>query len=147
MNKAFLFLVVSALALAISACNNAQNEHIQLQEKVIALHDSIMPKMGLFVRDNIKIDLLLTKMDSLKAAHPSLDTTLEKEKLTALKTKLQHTHDAMTDWMHQFTPVEEQQNPEEAKSYLKEQLQVVQDLKKQFTDVEKESNEVLKTYQ
>jgi len=144
MNKAFLFLVVSALA--ISACNQAQNEHAQLQEKVIALHDSIMPKMGLFVRDNIKIDLLLTKMDSLRAAHPNLDTTQEKKKLIALKTKLQHTHDAMTDWMHQFTPVEEQQNPQEAQAYLTEQLEIVQGLQKQFTDVEKESQEVLKAY-
>jgi len=140
------FLGLLALGLAFSACNNLTNENIQLQKEVIAVHDSIMPKMGSFVRDDLKIGILLSKMDSLKKVNPNLDTASEKQQLANLQTDLKHTNEAMTDWMHDFDPVQENKKPEEVQSYLNDQLKKIQALKQHFSEVEEESQRVLERY-
>ncbi|GAA4779326.1 hypothetical protein GCM10023231_02590 [Olivibacter ginsenosidimutans] len=123
-----------------------KNENRQLQEEVIAVHDSIMPKMGLFVGNNLKVTTLLTKMDSLKQVHPDLDTSSLKQQLVNLQTDLKLTNEAMTDWMHNFDPEHENKKPEEVHTYLQEQLQAIRRLKDQFSATEQKSQHVLATY-
>jgi len=133
------------LGLTFIGCN-AANENLQLQEQVIAVHDSIMPKMGTFVRDNLKIDLLLNKMDSVKRADPSVDTAFEKEKLRSLQSSLKEANETMTDWMHNFDPAQDGKGTEEIESYLQSELQKIRELKNTFSEVEKESGQVLEKY-
>lgn len=140
------FLGLLTLGLAFSACNNSTDENLQLQKEVIAVHDSIMPKMGEFVRDDLKVSVLLSKMDSLKQVNPSLDTAAEKQQLENLQTGLKKTNEAMTDWMHEFDPAQENKKPEEVQTYLHDQLKKIQALKQHFSEVEGESQRVLEKY-
>lgn len=133
------------IGLIATACS-APSGNMQLQQEVIAVHDSIMPKMGTFVRDNMKAESLLSSMDSLKKADPAIDTALEKEKLRALQTNLQAANESMTDWMHAFDPVQENKEPAEITSYLQEELKKIQALKESFVKVEEESKQVLEKY-
>lgn len=129
-----------------SSCNNAANKNLQLQEEVIAVHDSIMPKMGALVRDNLKVGLLLTKMDSLKQANPTLDTAQEKNKLLKLQSQLTQANEEMTDWMHDFEPTQADKKSEEVASYLKGELAKIRALKDKFAIAESESHALLSKY-
>lgn len=145
--KKYIFLSLTiGSALNIAACKNNANQHVALQEEVIAVHDSIMPKMGTFVRDNLKVGILLTKMDSLKQADPSLDTAQEKEHLTKLKSKLSEVNEEMTDWMHNFEPAQEDKKLEEVEAYFKNELVKIKALKDKFKEAENESQRVLSKY-
>ncbi|WP_134088182.1 hypothetical protein [Olivibacter sp. XZL3] len=143
--KKYIFLSL-AMALSIAACDNTANHHVVLQQEVIAVHDSIMPKMGTFVRDNLKVGILLTKMDSLKQANPSLDTAQEKAQLTKLQSKLTEVNEEMTDWMHNFEPAQEDKKPEEIEAYFKNELTKIKALKEKFNEAEEESQRVLSKY-
>lgn len=138
-------LYVMLFGLIAIACSSP-NSNIQLQQEVLAVHDSIMPKMGTFVRDNLKIETLLNGMDSLKQIDPAIDTALEKEKLGTLQTNLQAANDSMTDWMHAFDPAQEDKKPEEIQSYLQQELEKIQALKETFVKAEEESKQVLEKY-
>uniref|UniRef100_F4C6Y9 Viral A-type inclusion protein n=1 Tax=Sphingobacterium sp. (strain 21) TaxID=743722 RepID=F4C6Y9_SPHS2 len=143
--KLYIFLSL-ALGVVTSSCNNAGNKNLQLQEEVIAVHDSIMPKMGALVRDNLKVGILLTKMDSLKQVNPALDTAQEKDKLLKLQSKLTEANEEMTDWMHNFEPAQEDKKAEEMASYLQNELAKIKALKEKFATAESESREILSKY-
>lgn len=142
--KKYIFL--SLAFAAFSACDNGASKNMQLQEEVIAVHDSIMPKMGTFVRDNLKVGILLTKMDSLKQLDPTLDTVQERERLLALQSKFKQVNEEMTDWMHNFEPSPEDKKAEEVESYLKSELAKIKALKNKFAETENESHQVLSKY-
>ncbi|QNL48573.1 hypothetical protein H8S90_17525 [Olivibacter sp. SDN3] len=144
MKHSLLYLAIALTSL--SACNNIANENQQLQDEVIAVHDSIMPKMGTIVRDNLKVSILLTKMDSLKKINPALDTTLEKENLANLQEKLKEANESMTDWMHEFDADQEDKTPEEVRNYLQGELGKIQEVKVKFAKASAESQQVLEKY-
>ncbi|MDM8175204.1 hypothetical protein QT327_12730 [Olivibacter sp. 47] len=102
--------------------------------------------MGALVRDNLKVGILLTKMDSLKQVNPALDTAQEKDKLLKLQSKLTEANEEMTDWMHNFEPAQEDKKAEEMASYLQNELAKIKALKEKFATAESESREILSKY-
>jgi hypothetical protein len=136
-------LLLGAFAVA---CNNGVNENNRLQTEIIAVHDSVMPMMGTFVRDNIKAKNLLIKMDSLHKVIPDLDTLKEKEELSKLQITLGDANEAMTDWMHNFEPAPENKNADEVKTYLETELKKVKTLKDKFTTAEQQRKQILEKY-
>lgn len=140
------FINILLLGVFFIACNNDTNNSNQLQTEIIAVHDSIMPMMGTFVRDNIKVKNLLTKMDSLQKVVPGLDTLKEKEELSQLQLTLGDVNESMTDWMHNFEPAPENKNADEVKTYLQSELEKVKVLKDKFTAAEQQSKQVLGKY-
>lgn len=141
-----IFINTLLLGVFFIACNNDTNNNKQLQTEIIAVHDSIMPMMGTFVRDNIKVKNLLMKMDSLQKITPGLDTLKEKEALNQLQITLGHANESMTDWMHDFEPAPENKNADEVKTYLQSELEKVKVLKDKFAVAEQQSKQILGKY-
>ena len=140
------FINILSLSILFIACDHNANDTQKLQAEVIAVHDSVMPMMGTFVRDNIQVKSLLTKMDSLKKAMPTLDTLKEREDLNNLQISLSEANDAMTDWMHNFEPAPENKSTDEIKDYFQNELEKVKALQNKFTEAEKTSKLVLEKY-
>jgi len=142
-----LLLSVSSLLILLAACNTQDNSNQQLQDEVIAIHDEVMPMMGTFVHNGMTIDSILNNFKKIKIENPEIDTIKQKEKLTALKTKLENANDSMNDWMHDLNLDFEKMSNEEVKQYLEEQRTKVEDINKQFKEADAESKETLSLFQ
>lgn len=128
------------------ACNSTQNDEKALQDTVIKLHDKAMPKGGLVMNNKMRLDTLLNQLDSLKKQNPSLDTLAERQHIKALITQLENADDAMSDWMNQFNPDNDDKKHADAMEYLKNEKQKIEAIDTQFSAVLDESNQYLSTY-
>lgn len=123
-----LFYITASSLFLLGACqSNQTNDTAKLEEvskEAIAVHDEIMPQIGLFDRTTVKIDSLL-------------GTNLEeptKNELIQLKSNLEGATDNMMTWMKEYTP--DSTNV----AYQESELAKVKAMKKQFEDVSLESN-------
>jgi len=125
--KNILYLTASSLFLLGACQSNTTSETSKVEEvskEAIAVHDEIMPQIGLFDRTTVKIDSLL-------------GTNLEeptKNELIQLKTNLETATDNMMTWMKEYAP------DSTDIAYQESELSKVKAMKKQFEDVSLESN-------
>ncbi len=127
------FFISLYTLLLLSACTQQKaSQQDDLKAEVIAVHDSIMPKMGHFVRESKNIDQHLAKMDSLKQIQPDLDTADLKQKMRSVQQELTAANDEMTNWMHEFEPDQGEMNDEEYNAYLEGELHRVKGMEQQF---------------
>lgn len=138
------FIPVLLSSLFIYSCNSSENKYDNkaLQDSVIAIHDEVMPLMGGFVRNSIKIDSILVDLQSYKAQNPDLDTAQARVDLSDLKVKLDAAATSMSDWMHEFETEHEGKTEEEVKKYLDNELVRIQKVKEKFNTAS-ESNSKL----
>lgn len=89
MKKAIILLAV--LIVAVTSCKNTENETKELtrMERVIAVHDEVMPKMGTIGR-------LISQLE------PKVDSTEIGMQYKAAKNDLEAAHNYMMDWMKGF---------------------------------------------
>lgn len=127
----------------ITSCNSKVDENKQLQDEVIAIHDEIMPLMGEFVRNSIKIDSLLEYSHHLDQKQDN--HTERKEELTDLKKTLDDANEAMNDWMHEFELEHDDKSNTEVKEYLENELKRINSVKTKFSEASQKSA-VLKNY-
>ena len=86
LNKLFIF----GLILCLVSCSQAEEKlSEELQEKVLGLHDELMPKTEEIVSLQAQLDSLSTGKDSVH--------------INKLKRALAKSDQAMMDWMHQFS--------------------------------------------
>lgn len=140
------FLSLSILLLFSSSCGTSANENKVIQDSVIAVHDEVMPLMGDFVRNSIKIDTLLSELPVLKEQDLSLDTAQARLELVALKGKLDQATESMNDWMHAFEVDHEGKSKEEVSEYLHQELVKIKEVKEQFNAAKTESASILEKY-
>ncbi len=144
--KFYYLSALVGLFLVSSCAQNSADANLDLQEKVISVHDDVMPLMGEFVRNSIKIDSILNNMDQVLKDDPSADTAQVKIDLLKLKVNLDNAVEGMNDWMHNFEMDNEGQSKEEVKKYLENELITIENVKKKFNDAELESVVILKGY-
>lgn len=144
--KFYHLSVLAVLFLASSCAQNEGNANEDLQKEVVSVHDEIMPLMGGFVRNSIKIDSILNNMDRVLEDNVNADTAQIKVDLLKLKENLDNATEGMNDWMHNFDMDNEGLSKEEVKTYLDDELTKIEKVKQQFKEAEKESNVVLKGY-
>ncbi len=90
MRPRFFILVFSSLIFLVSACKEQKPSADSSQmEKVMAIHDEVMPKMG-------KLGKLVGELKS------KVDTTAAGKEYEASMKELQDAHTAMMDWMRNF---------------------------------------------
>ncbi|MGV8879870.1 MAG: hypothetical protein ACOH2A_12655 [Sphingobacteriaceae bacterium] len=142
--KKFFSLFICSLLLY--ACNSQQNNEKALQNTIIKLHDQVMPKGGLVISNKMRLDTLLNQLDSLKKQNPSLDTLAERQHIKALIIQLENADNAMSDWMNQFNPDNEDKKHADAMEYLKNEKQKIEAIDTRFSAVLDESNQYLSTY-
>ena len=144
--KFYYLSALVGLFLVSSCAQNSADANLDLQEKVISVHDDVMPLMGEFVRNSIKIDSILNNMDQVLKDDPSADTAQVKIDLLKLKVNLDNAVEGMNDWMHNFEMDNEGQSKDEVKKYLENELITIENVKKKFNDAELESVVILKGY-
>ena len=116
-------IIALILSITILSCGGKSDssEREALYNKVMDVHDAVMPKMD----DIYKQKTALTEKLATKPA----DSLEIRQKIT----KLDAADKAMMDWMHQFNPPDEKTSDEEAKTYLEDQYQKVTEMQK-FVD-------------
>ena len=144
--KFYYLSALVGLFLVSSCAQNSADANLDLQEKVISVHDDVMPLMGEFVRNSIKIDSILNNMDQVLKDDPSADTAQVKIDLLKLKVNLDNAVEGMNDWMHNFEMDNEGQSKDEVKKYLENELITIENVKKKFNDAGLESVVILKGY-
>lgn len=120
MNRAILFLILASFLLINSCGPKGPTENEKLREEVIAVHDEVMPKIGKLKSLERKA---LEKAKELETEDPVDSARVEEFK--ALAYDLNHAHDSMFEWMHQYEPIEGDQPEEELKEYLENQMVLV----------------------
>lgn len=126
------------LFLFMSSCGQSvQDENLKMREKIISVHDEVMPLMG--------------KLKSLEKKAIQEIQTLEEEEtpnseriteLKALAIDLDAAYEGMFDWMHQYEPMDGDKTPEEIKTYLDDQLIKVTEVNNQFREVLAEADKL-----
>jgi hypothetical protein len=125
------------------AGNNGNDEEVQadpnqaLYDQVMNLHDEAMPKMD----DIYKIK---SQIQEKIANSPEL-VKEKKESLERLVLQLDSANSAMMDWMHQFNPLPDSVDQEEARAYLESQMEKIRKVKEEMTSIlEKAKDEAAK---
>ncbi|MEB2778226.1 hypothetical protein SYJ56_23145 [Algoriphagus sp. D3-2-R+10] len=120
MKRTIPYLIFTSFLLINACSSKGPSENEKLREEVIAVHDEVMPKMG-------KLKSLerraLEKVEELERVNPVDSSKVEEYK--ALAYDLNHAHDSMFEWMHQYEPKDGDQSPEELKKYLDNQMVLV----------------------
>lgn len=106
------------------------NPNQVLYNQVMDIHDEVMPKM----EDLYK---LKKKMEEEIAQAPSL-TEERKRELEGLIAKLDSANLAMMDWMHEFNPLPDSANQEDAREYLENEMERVKKVREKMLDAIKE---------
>jgi hypothetical protein len=144
-NYTLFFLSISIFTY--SCTSSSVDENKALQDSVIAVHDEVMPLMGTFVRNSIKIDSILINLHEVKQQNSALDTANIRAELLELKRNLDSSSESMTDWMHEFEVDHEGKSKEEIKEYLKSELVKIKEVKDKFESTFEESKAKLKDFE
>ncbi|WP_143961936.1 hypothetical protein [Litoribacter populi] len=131
LHKGIFFFILFASVIFTFSCgeNTSQtesNDHTELREEVIAIHDEVMPQMG-------RLKSLERRVASQKDSLVAQDSTIYAEEISqkaAIVDELHQAYDEMFVWMRQFRPDEVETENEEA--YLLEQREKVKEVNRQI---------------
>ena len=140
MKRAILFLILSAF-FVLNACGpKGPSENEVLRDEVIAIHDEVMPKMGnLKSLEKRSLDIA----EELESENPQDSTKIQQYK--ALAYDLNHAHEAMFQWMRQYTQsLDTQMSEEEEKVFLDEQMELVSEVNVEIKQALAKADELLK---
>ena len=134
----YIPVLTIVLLFFMSSCGQSvQDENLKMREKIISVHDEVMPLMG--------------KLKSLeKKAIQEIQTLGEEEnpnsgritELKSLAVDLDAAYEGMFDWMHQYEPVDGDKTPEEIKTYLDDQLIKITEVNDKFKEVLAKADEL-----
>lgn len=128
---AFLFM---------SSCSE-KKQPIQdaLKDKVMAIHDEIMPKMGDIMKYKKELN---AKIKALTEAG-SEENADQIDELTKAVEGLENSHEGMMNWMHQYNSDFEDKVQEEVMAYLKDQMTKIEDVAKTTNSALKKAEELM----
>ncbi|WP_459211784.1 PepSY-associated TM helix domain-containing protein [Aquimarina rhabdastrellae] len=139
MKSVINFLMISFFTISFTACNTLSKEEQQydaIMQKVIDIHDEVMPKMG-------EVSSLIQKLE------PKKDTTAQGKAYTAAQLDLKSAYDFMMDWMSDFSTkfphgeeVTTEAVPEKLKLLKEEEVEVLQ-VKEKINSSIKKAKELL----
>lgn len=120
MKKLFFLFLIPALLVA---CGQDKSAIKEMDQKAIAIHDEVMPKMG---------EIIALKGE-IKAKIESLDSTAtDKAPLEAAYEALVKGEDGMKNWMHNYQMPDYKKPLEELKPVAEFQLQAIEKVKTQM---------------
>ncbi|HEY9002631.1 MAG TPA: hypothetical protein VIM89_14840 [Mucilaginibacter sp.] len=105
--------VILLASLAFVACSDNKKQEKELLDKILKVHDKIMNKDDILMKNKMTLDSLLKL--------PAKDTA-EKTNMKAVDLKLKAADEAMEVWMHKFDPdVMNNKSHDEIVKYYNEQ--------------------------
>lgn len=133
------FYLVFGLFVFLQSCGNKQvEENKLLREKVISIHDEVMPKMGQLKSFEKAALQKASEMNGL------VDPDLEKiDSLKNLAVQLNQAYEGMFIWMRQYKNEDGDQTPEEVKVYLEEQMILVTQVNEEIKEALANANRLL----
>ena len=126
--------------LFMSSCGEKkQSAQEMLKDKVMAVHDEIMPKMGDIMKYKKELN---AKIKALTEAGSEENAT-QIDELTKAVEGLENSHEGMMNWMHQYNSDFEDKVQEEVMAYLKGQMTKIEDVAKTTNSALKKAEELL----
>lgn len=133
----FVFLIL--LYVSVFSCGPKKSQNELLKEKVIQVHDEVMPKIGELKSSQEKLNDLAENLEKSSEEEGE-------EKIRALKAaaeQCENAYDGMFVWMRQFDGDFEDMSEEQTKAYLEEQLEMVGKVKKDILQALEKSEALL----
>jgi hypothetical protein len=133
-NSTYLFILI--LLAFFQSCGNKQlEENKLLREKIIDIHDEVMPKMGQL--KSLEKSALQKAEELQNSESPDLAKV---DSLKNLASKLNQAYEGMFVWMRQYSTEDGDQSSEQVKAYLDEQFLLVtkvnEDIKSALEDAD-----------
>ncbi|TPN85225.1 hypothetical protein [Aquimarina algicola] len=137
--RTFIFVFAAIATLSCNQLSKEEQEFDALMQKVIDVHDEVMPKMG-------EISSLI------KELKPKIDTTAQGQEYAQAQQKLKDSYDFMMTWMSDFSetfPHEEEETKVDTEKLatqmklLKEEEVKVNKLKNQINSSIAEAKKIL----
>jgi len=130
MNRHITVLTIVLLFFMNSCGQSVEDENLKMREKIISVHDEVMPLMGKLKSLEKKATQEIQNLE--EEGNPNPERIMQ---LKALIIDLDAAYEGMFDWMHQYKPKDGDNTPEEIKAYLDDQLIKVQEVNNQFKEV------------
>jgi uncharacterized coiled-coil DUF342 family protein len=120
--------IVSLILIMVSifACGPQKSENELLEEKVIQVHDEVMPKIGNLKSHKNKLE---KKANSLEESSTSDDYQSQISELRSAAADCDKAYDEMFVWMRQYNKDIEGMTEEEKKAYFENELEKVEKVK------------------
>ena len=122
------------------ACNEKKKNAVEeLKEKVFAVHDEIMPKMGDIMRYKKQLN---KRIDDLNDAGADENA----EKITELKKvveELDSSQEGMMNWMHEFNSNFDDMVEDQILKYLNDQMTKIENVAKATNKALNDAEEIL----
>ncbi len=120
MRKLFYLLFIPVVLMA---CGQDKSIIKEMDEKAIAIHDEVMPKMGEIIALKGEMKAKIESLDSISTEKPTLEAAYE---------ALVKGEDGMKDWMHNYQKPDYKKGLEELKPVAEFQLQAIEKVKVQM---------------
>ena len=114
-------LILASIVWILSACGgNQKKANDALREKVIAIHDEVMPHMGTLKNYQKQVEKRIAQADSLGISPEEI------AELKLLAGDLGNAFEGMFVWMRQFKSVNDDMTADQVRDYLLEQKLAVE---------------------
>jgi len=120
MRRLFFLLFLPAVMMA---CGQDKSAIKEMDEKAMAIHDEVMPKMGEIIALKGEIKAKIESLDSTSSEKPALEAAYE---------ALLKGEEGMKDWMHNYQMPDYKKSLEELKPVAEFQLQAIEKVKGQM---------------
>ena len=134
------FTPILLITLLISGCGNEdKNAQNELLQKVMDVHDEIMPKMGDIMKYKKQLNAKISELTETAAEENDAQIETLKEAVE----DLENSHEEMMNWMHGFDRNFEGEVQEEVMAYLKDQMTKIESVGNTTNTALKNARELL----
>ena len=137
--KRILPLLVLMILMFTSCGDKEGKSRKALLDKVLEVHDLVMPKMGAIMKYKRQLNAKIDELIELGAEENSDEIAKLKEAVTSLT----NSHDGMMNWMHGFDSNFEGKVQEEVMAYLNDQMTKIETVANETNAALKNGEELL----
>ena len=125
------YLSVLGLAAVMLACSQDKDKVLELEGKVLMIHDEIMPRMDEIMSLKMKLSKKIVQMDSLQNEGISGNNIAEERiKAVDLNQKLNESDKLMMSWMNEYKGDSAKKlKPEDAIVYFENEQKKIEEVK------------------
>ncbi|MCZ4243710.1 hypothetical protein [Pedobacter punctiformis] len=131
-------LVFTSILMACKTTPDAE----AIKKEVLNIHDKLMIDGEKVIKNRMILDTVLLS-DKVKTAP---DSTLQKQKITDLITRLNKADELMMDWMHEFKDDYKGKAEEQNLAYFKSEMIKIRGVEDTYIRIIRESDSVLNLY-
>ncbi|MFC4871539.1 hypothetical protein [Negadavirga shengliensis] len=116
---------------------------MELKDKVISVHDEVMPRIGSLKTYQKE---LLERANQMESSDEAIDNHIAIQELRSAAHSCEEAYDNMFVWMRQFKSEYSDMTEEEVEKYLTDQLKKIEKVRKDVDDSMHEADSLLSRY-